>query len=182
MKNVKHTLSDLKTLGHQLLSSRSHINNLPLLLTHVNSTSPPQYVLESLLSLQSFFLPLLPDLPPSTADRSKSKDDSEFIYRAWLRSKFHDFITCLIDVLISPHPEDTLKEVVLHALMEFVKLANAGGFHPAIYFRLLSSIVCYWFFSISLILNTPWVWVCFLMSLFDFRSILLATVNSSWTY
>ncbi|RXH93036.1 hypothetical protein DVH24_013612 [Malus domestica] len=60
-------LSDLKTLGNELLSSRAHINNLPKLLSFVSPASPPQNIVESLLSLQSFFTPLLPDLPSSSS-------------------------------------------------------------------------------------------------------------------
>ncbi|KAI8555135.1 hypothetical protein RHMOL_Rhmol05G0150900 [Rhododendron molle] len=67
-KSEKYSMSDLKTLGHQLLSSRAHINNLPILLTFVSSSSssPPYYSLEALLSLHSFFIPLLPQLPSSS--------------------------------------------------------------------------------------------------------------------
>lgn len=107
------TLSHLKTLGHQLLSSRSHINNLPLLLSYVSPTSPPHYVLESILSLQSFFTPVLPDLPASSSKSTSALNDSledpEFIYRAWLRSKFDEFVKLLIDVSLSPQSDETLK-------------------------------------------------------------------------
>ncbi|CAL1371014.1 unnamed protein product [Linum trigynum] len=51
----KHSLKELKALGQQLLSSRSHVNNLPILLNFISPKFPPQYVLESVLSLQSFF-------------------------------------------------------------------------------------------------------------------------------
>ncbi|KAL5562325.1 hypothetical protein UlMin_032072 [Ulmus minor] len=143
-KQKNTTLSHLKTLGHDLLSSRAHINNLPVLLSYVSSTSPPQYVLESLLSLQSFFTPVLPDLPPSSSKPSapnNSQDDPEFIYRTWLRSKFDEFVKLLIDVLISTQFDETLKEVVLDTIMEFVKLGNGGKFHSAIYHKLLHNIV-----------------------------------------
>lgn len=109
-KKAKTTLSDVKTLGRQLLSSRAHINNLPLLLSFVSSTSPPQYVLESLLSLQSFFLTLLPDLPSSSsAALDASNHDPELIYRVWIRSKFDDFIKSIIDVSASPQTDEALK-------------------------------------------------------------------------
>ncbi|KAF3434879.1 hypothetical protein FNV43_RR21966 [Rhamnella rubrinervis] len=144
-KQKNTTLSHLKTLGHQLLSSRTHINNLPLLLSFVSPTSPPQYVLESLLSLQSFFTPFLPDLPPSSSKPSfslnDSQDDPEFIFRTWLRSKFDEFVKSLIDVSLSPQSDETLKEVVLDTIMEFVKVGNKGKFHSAIYHRFLHSIV-----------------------------------------
>lgn len=121
-KKAKHSvsLSDLKTLGHQLLSSRAHINNLPILLSYVSPTSPPPYALESLLSLQSFFTPLLPSLPPSSSSSSKPsapdlQDDPDFIYRTWLRSKFDHFVRSLIDLAVSPESDETLKVSILFA-------------------------------------------------------------------
>ncbi|KAL4302954.1 hypothetical protein GQ457_10G019350 [Hibiscus cannabinus] len=140
-------LKDLKILGQQLLSSRAHINNLPILLTFISPSSPPQHVLESLLSLQSFFTTVLPDLPPSQSSKKRprlddsAKEDPEFIYRTWLRSKFDEFITLLIEVLVSPDTEDALREIVLDSFMEFVKLGNGGNFYSAIYHKLLRSIV-----------------------------------------
>lgn len=114
-KPKKTKLKELKTLGQQLLSSRAHINNLPILLTFISPSSPPQHVLESLLSLQSFFTTVLPDLPPSSSSGKRQRvdgsaeEDSEFIYRTWLRSKFDEFITLLIEVLVSPDPEEALR-------------------------------------------------------------------------
>ncbi|PON89903.1 Nucleolar complex protein [Trema orientale] len=145
-KQKNTTLSHLKTLGHDLLSSRAHINNLPTLLSFVSSASPPQYVLESLLSLQAFFTPVLPDLPsastkPSAAPLTDSQDDPEFIYRTWLRAKFDEFVKSLIDISVSPQSDETLKEVVLDTLMEFVKLGSGGGFNSAIHHKLIYGIV-----------------------------------------
>ncbi|KAH1263167.1 Nucleolar complex protein 4 B [Glycine max] len=139
-KKGRYGVAELKTLGNQLLSSASHINNLPLLLTFVSPSSPPHHVLESLLSLHSFFLPLLPKLPSSSAP-SSADDQSEFIYLAWLRSKFDEFLKSLLDVLASPQGDETLKELVLDTLMEFVKVANGGAFHSSLYHKLLHSIV-----------------------------------------
>ncbi|KAF3636694.1 Nucleolar complex protein 4, putative isoform 2 [Capsicum annuum] len=135
----KYSLSDLKTLGHQLLSSRAHINNLPLLLSFITPSTRPKYALESLLSLQSFFLPLLPQLPSST--HSVSQNDPEFIYRTWVRSKFDDFVQYLLDIAICSESNEALREVVLDTLMEFVKVGNGGKFHSAIYHRLLDRVV-----------------------------------------
>ncbi|KAG2277898.1 hypothetical protein Bca52824_060453 [Brassica carinata] len=66
-KKENYTLKELKSLGSDLLSSRAHINNLPLLLSFISPESPPQFVVESLLSLQSFFTPLLSQLPSSSS-------------------------------------------------------------------------------------------------------------------
>ncbi|PRQ25192.1 putative nucleolar complex protein [Rosa chinensis] len=135
-------LSDLRALGHDLLSSRTHINNLPKLLSYVTPSSPPQYVVESLLSIQAFFTPVLPDLPSSSSKPNHSQDDDpEFIYRTWLRSKFDELVESLIQLLLSPECDETLKEVVLDTLMEFVKLGNGGKFHSAIFHRFLRNIV-----------------------------------------
>ncbi|KAK3205704.1 hypothetical protein Dsin_019750 [Dipteronia sinensis] len=146
-KKRKQSLKELKTLGQQLLSSRAHVNNLPLLITFVSPASPPQHLLESLLSLQSFFTPVLPQLPPASSskknlvDDESKKDNPEFIYKTWLRSKFDELVRSLIHFLFSPQSEDTLREVVLDTLMEFVKLGNNGRFHSAIYHKLLQTIV-----------------------------------------
>lgn len=100
-KKKHQDLSDVRKLGEQLLSSRAHINNLPLLLNFLDlkSSYPREFLLESLLSLQSFFTPLLPQLPSSSA---KPTEDPESIYQTWVRSKFDDFVQCLIQLALSP--------------------------------------------------------------------------------
>ncbi|XP_004487353.1 protein NUCLEOLAR COMPLEX ASSOCIATED 4-like isoform X1 [Cicer arietinum] len=139
---MKSSVAELKTLGSELLSSASHINNLPLLLTFVSPSSPPHHVLESLLSLHSFFLPLLPKLPSSSATASDyDGDESEFIYFTWLRSKFDEFLKSLIHVLVSDESDETLKELVLDTLMEFVKVSNGGSFHFSLYHRIIRGII-----------------------------------------
>nr|XP_016458375.1 PREDICTED: uncharacterized protein LOC107782057 [Nicotiana tabacum] len=146
-KRDKYSLAELKTLGHQLLSSRAHVNNLPLLLSFITPTTRPQYALESLLSLQSFFTPLLPQLPSSSVSSSDSQNDPEFIYRIWVRSKFDDFVQSLLDIAICSQSDEALREVVLDTLMEFVKVGNGGKFHSAIYHRLLHIFVSYSLFG-----------------------------------
>ncbi|XP_058098627.1 protein NUCLEOLAR COMPLEX ASSOCIATED 4 [Magnolia sinica] len=142
-KEKSYSLQDLKTLGHQLLSSRSHINNAPILLSFISPSSPREHALESLLSLQSFFVPLLSDLPPSSskAFASAKKDDPESVYRAWLRSKFDQFVNSLIDLSICSESEEALRDVSLDAIMEFVKLGKGGTFQSATYHKLLRSMV-----------------------------------------
>lgn len=141
-KKDKYSLSDLKTLGNQLLSSRAHVNNLPFLLSFITPSARPKYTLESLLSLQSFFIPLLPQLPSSTLSSSlTSQADPEFIYRTWVRSKFDDFVQSLLDIAICSQSDEAIREVVLDTLMEFVKVGNGGKFHSAIYHRLLDRVV-----------------------------------------
>ncbi|KAK4491497.1 hypothetical protein RD792_002247 [Penstemon davidsonii] len=141
-KKEKRSLSELKTLGQELLKSRGHINNLPILLSFITPNTPPHYALESLLSLQSFFIPLLPQLPSSTSHSKQSNPDPEIVYRTWLRSKFDELVNSLIDVAVSTsQSQDALREVVLDAIMEFVKVGNAGKFHSAIYHKLLHALV-----------------------------------------
>ncbi|XP_042017341.1 protein NUCLEOLAR COMPLEX ASSOCIATED 4-like [Salvia splendens] len=142
-KRAKHSLSELKTMGQQLLTSRAHVNNLPLLLTFINPNSPPQYALESLLSLQSFFTPLIPKLPSSSSRHPDSdpSPDPEFIYLTWLRSKFDELTHSLIDLVVSTQSDGALREVVLDSIMEFVKVGNAGKFNTVIYHKLLRAIV-----------------------------------------
>ncbi|KAK1262123.1 hypothetical protein QJS04_geneDACA018977 [Acorus gramineus] len=139
------TLDDLKTLGRELLSSRAHINNLPIILHSLSPSSPPDHSLEALITLQSFFTPLLPDIPSSSSPLSTSVDggekDPEKVYKAWLRSRFDEFVQALIDVVVSSETEDTLRDVVLDALMEFVKLGKGGKFQSAIYHKFLRRIV-----------------------------------------
>ncbi|KAL8549552.1 hypothetical protein ACS0TY_008402 [Phlomoides rotata] len=139
-REKKHSLSELKTLGQELLSSRAHINNLPILLTFITPNSPPRYALESLLSLQSFFTPLLPHLPSSNP-HSATHPDPDLIYLTWLRSKFDDFIRSLTDLVVSSQSDDAIREVVLDSIMEFVKVGNAGKFHSAIYHKLIRAVL-----------------------------------------
>lgn len=63
------------------------------------------------------------------------------MFKAWLRSKFDEFVKLLLDVLVSQQSEDSLRGIVLGTLMEFVKLLNAGRFHSSIYHRLLDAII-----------------------------------------
>ncbi|KAI3804257.1 hypothetical protein L1987_25672 [Smallanthus sonchifolius] len=140
-KKMHQDLSNVRELGQQLLSSRAYINNLPLLLNFLNpaSSSPPEFILESILSLQSFFTPLLPQLPSSSA---KPTEDPESVYRTWLRSKFDEFVQFLIQLSVSPTlSEEALREVVVDTLMECVKDGNAGKFHSSTYHKFIHTMV-----------------------------------------
>nr|VDD35458.1 unnamed protein product [Brassica oleracea] len=136
------------TYSHLELTSTTSLSFSP--------SSPPQFVVESLLSLQSFFTPLLSQLPSTSSSSTKrprseeddddtsnkkTDEDPEVIFKAWLRSKFDEFVKLLLDVLVSQQSEDTLRDIVLGTLMEFVKLLNAGRFHSSIFHRILNAII-----------------------------------------
>ncbi|CAA7391227.1 unnamed protein product [Spirodela intermedia] len=143
------TLNQLRTLGEQLLSSKAHVNNLPRLLSFLSPSSPLQFVLESLLTLQSFFITLLPEIQSSPSPQKflalelprKDEEDPEAVYRVWLRSRFDEFVNSLIQLAVFPRTEETIKDVVLDALMEFIKLGKGGRFQSAIYHKLIHSLV-----------------------------------------
>ncbi|KAJ0655889.1 putative nucleolar complex protein [Helianthus annuus] len=166
-KKKNQDLADIRKLGQQLLSNRSHINNLPLLLNILNptSSSPPEFILEALLSVQSFFTPLVADLPSSSA---KPTEDPESVYRVWLRSKFDEFVEFLIRLSVSTTlVEEALRvimaliEVVVDTLMECVKVGNAGKFHSSIYHKFIHTMV-----SLLLCFCTIYIICCLLHTLF----------------
>ncbi|KAH7664531.1 U3 small nucleolar RNA-associated protein 19 [Dioscorea alata] len=141
------TLDQVKTLGNELLSSRAHVNNLPVLLSLLSPSSPLDLALESLISLQSFFTPIIPEIPSSFAARSKSLaseedfDGAESVYKLWLRSRFDEFVNSLIEITVSPLSIEALRDVSLDAIMEFVKLGKEGKFQSAIYHRFIQNII-----------------------------------------
>ncbi|KAF9618768.1 hypothetical protein IFM89_002463 [Coptis chinensis] len=141
----KYSLKDLKNLGHQLLSSKLHINNLPLLITFISPSSPPKHALESFISLHSFFTPVINHLPTSKSlvlsNNHDDDKDPELVYNIWLRSNFDEFLNSLFAVAVSPEADDTLREVALDGVMEFVKLGKGGKFQSMIYQRFLQAIV-----------------------------------------
>lgn len=111
----RRTMEELRSLGHQLLSSRAHINNLPVLLAALSSAaSSPKNgkALECLLSLQSFFTPLVADLPPSSSKHGgagAAPEDAEAVYRTWLRAHFDQFVTALVEICAASELDDDVK-------------------------------------------------------------------------
>ncbi|CAF1952800.1 unnamed protein product [Brassica napus] len=132
-KKQNYTLKELKSLGSDLLSSRAHINNLPLLLSFISAALPST-------SSSSTKRPRSEEDDDDTSNK-KTDEDPEVIFKAWLRSKFDEFVKLLLDVLVSQQSEDTLRDIVLGTLMEFVKLLNAGRFHSSIFHRILNAII-----------------------------------------
>uniref|UniRef100_A0A803LGS8 CCAAT-binding factor domain-containing protein n=1 Tax=Chenopodium quinoa TaxID=63459 RepID=A0A803LGS8_CHEQI len=148
-------LEHVQQLAQQLLSSAAYSNNLHHLLTYITPSSPPSVVVDSVLSLQSFFHVNIHDLPASsnaaaaTAANSDTSDP-DFIYKTWLRSKFDDLVKSLLDIAVSPLSDQLARiesgfipvgEIVLATLMEFVKLGNGKKFYSALYHKLIQTII-----------------------------------------
>ncbi|KAJ4811752.1 Nucleolar complex protein 4 [Rhynchospora pubera] len=131
------TLDEVRKLGNELLSSRAHLNNLPLLLSLL-SPSPRSLdaALEAMISLQSFFLPLLSEMKSTGDDQ-----DPETVFKTWLKERFNEFTGLLVEVAVSSETDEALKEVVLDALMDFVKLGKNGSFQYEMYHNLIKSVV-----------------------------------------
>ncbi|XP_026394732.1 nucleolar complex protein 4 homolog [Papaver somniferum] len=146
-KSKQYSIEKVKKLGQELLTSRAHINNIPILLTFISPSSSPEYVFESIISLQSFFIPVLSDLPPSSSSKStlntkkSSVVDADLEYKNMLRLWFDEFANSLIAVAVSEDSTDDLKDVALDAIMDFVKLGKGGRFDSSIYNRFLKSVV-----------------------------------------
>ncbi|CAL5030387.1 unnamed protein product [Urochloa decumbens] len=136
------TLDEVKTLGCELLSSRAHLNHAPALLKLLSPSAPLDLALEALISLQSFFVPLIPSIPSSSAAATAGDADSdpELVFVAWLRQRFDELVAALIELSVSPHSDDAIRDVALDALMDFVKLGKDGKFQSAIYHKFLHAV------------------------------------------
>ncbi|XP_057872584.2 protein NUCLEOLAR COMPLEX ASSOCIATED 4 isoform X2 [Cryptomeria japonica] len=151
-----------KKLGHELLTSRAHVNNAPILICLLSSCIGNAAIsdqgLEALITLQAFFLPLLrTELAASAvkeaSERLKKKrkrsqegktDDgekAEDIYRKWLWSKYRELLRLLRKIVASSVPNPTLRVAAMDALMEFARQQKQGRFQTRIYLRLISSLV-----------------------------------------
>ncbi|KAF8702585.1 hypothetical protein HU200_032969 [Digitaria exilis] len=137
------TLNEVKTLGLELLSSRAHLNNAPVLLALLSPSAPLDLALEALISLQSFFVPLIPSIPSASAAATvgDAGSDPELVFGAWLRQRFDELVAALVELSVSAHSDDAIRDVALDALMDFVKLGKDGKFHSAIYHKFLHAVV-----------------------------------------
>ncbi|KAF3794804.1 Nucleolar complex 4-like protein A [Nymphaea thermarum] len=166
----EYTAKDLKKLGHQLLTSRAHLNNAPILLSVLSpSPSPPplDVALESILSLQSFFIPLVHTLPSSSSSLRDASSTlrspaggggvgeaelAESIYRHWLKARFDEFFDLLSGLAVSPETDENLKDIALDAIMEFIRQGKRGAFQSDLLFRFLHKIV-YSEYSVATLLS-----------------------------
>jgi U3 small nucleolar RNA-associated protein 19 len=107
------TLEEVKSLGCELLSSRAHLNHAPLLLKLLSPSARLDLALEALISLQSFFVPLIPSIPSSSAVAAASAGDAygdpELVFGSWLRQRFDELVAALIELSVSPQSDDTIK-------------------------------------------------------------------------
>ncbi|KAL6652156.1 hypothetical protein ACP70R_011081 [Stipagrostis hirtigluma subsp. patula] len=136
------TLDEVKSLGQELLSSRAHLNHAPALLALLTPSAPLDLALEALISLQSFFVPLLPSIPSTAAAAAgDGSTDPELVFRSWLRQRFDELVAALVELSVSPQSDDAIRDVALDALMDFVKLGKDGKFQSAIYHKFLHAVV-----------------------------------------
>ncbi|TVU16009.1 hypothetical protein EJB05_39555 [Eragrostis curvula] len=136
------TLEEVKSLGRELLSSRAHLNHAPVLLALVSPSAPLDLALEALISLQSFFVPLIPSIPSAAAAAAgDASSDPELVFGSWLRQRFDELVTALVELSVSPQSDDAIRDVALDALMDFVKLGKDGKFQSAIYHKFLHALV-----------------------------------------
>ncbi|KAF0894507.1 hypothetical protein E2562_039433 [Oryza meyeriana var. granulata] len=136
------TLGEVKSLGQELLSSRVHLNHAPTLLALLSPSAPLDLALEALISLQSFFVPLLPSIPSAaTAAAAAGDADPELVFRSWLRKRFDELVAALVGLTVSPHSDEAIRDLALDALMDFVKLGKDGRFQSAIYHKFLHNLI-----------------------------------------
>ncbi|KAK3141687.1 hypothetical protein QOZ80_4BG0337110 [Eleusine coracana subsp. coracana] len=135
------TLEEVKSLGRELLSSRAHLNHAPVLLSLLSPTAPLDLALEALISLQSFFVPLIPSIPSAAAAAGDACGNPERVFGSWLRQRFDELVAALIELSMSPRSDDAIRDVALDALMDFVKLGKDGKFQSAIYHKFLHALV-----------------------------------------
>uniref|UniRef100_A0A0E0H569 CCAAT-binding factor domain-containing protein n=1 Tax=Oryza nivara TaxID=4536 RepID=A0A0E0H569_ORYNI len=137
------TLGEVKTLGEELLSSRANLNHAPTLLALLSPSAPLDLALEALISLQSFFVPLLPSIPSAAATAAAAAGDAdpELVFRSWLRKRFDELVAALVELTVSPHSDDAIRDLALDALMDFVKLGKDGRFQSAIYHKFIHNLI-----------------------------------------
>jgi U3 small nucleolar RNA-associated protein 19 len=101
----------VKTLGEELLSSRANLNHAPTLLALLSPSAPLDLALEALISLQSFFVPLLPSIPSAAATAAAAAGDAdpELVFRSWLRKRFDELVAALVELTVSPHSDDAIR-------------------------------------------------------------------------
>lgn len=148
----KKELAVAKKLGKELLLSRAHVNNAPLLLATLNSSSNLPVLKEALLSLEAFFIPLVRSGEYSPAAQRKASDallekgddetdKAELIYMKWIWDRYRAFVNILLRFVVRNSMPEIQKSAV-HAIMELVRIEVREEFNNQLYLRLCSTLVC----------------------------------------
>lgn len=156
----KSQLAVTKKLGKELLESRAHVNNAPLLLaTLASSSKHSQVLIEALLSLEAFFVPLVKsgEFTPAAQrtasealherDGDGEKEDDEMakadaIYKKWVWDRYREFLNTLLRCVARHNLMPEVQNAALHAIMELVRVEMRGGFNNQLYLKLCSTLVC----------------------------------------
>ncbi|KAL3702235.1 hypothetical protein R1sor_020257 [Riccia sorocarpa] len=138
-------LEETKQLGNDLLTSRSHVNNAPLLLSTLSDAKHSNAARgEALRSLQAFFVSLLRTgkLEPGAGTNQESIDggNPEAIYKMWVRSKYQEFRKVVFRIA-SKEPSTGLQIEALNSCMDLVRDEKPGEFNNNLYFKLCGSML-----------------------------------------
>jgi U3 small nucleolar RNA-associated protein 19 len=107
-------LEEVKSLGRELLSSRAHLNHAPVLLKLLSPSTRLNLAVEALISLQSFFVPLIPSILSSSAAAAAASagdacGDPELVFGSWLRQRFDELVAALVELSVSPQSADAIR-------------------------------------------------------------------------
>ena len=114
-------LTETRRLGKELLESRAHVNNAPLLIATLASSlsadshsASPKALTEALTSLEAFFIPLVQsgeftpaaqrkadeELQKAKKDEQKTEESemakAEAIYRKWIWDRYREFVDTML--------------------------------------------------------------------------------------
>ncbi|KAG6549807.1 hypothetical protein Mapa_008788 [Marchantia paleacea] len=138
-------LEETKQLGSDLLTSRSHVNNAPVLLStlsNVKHPSPPRA--EALRSLQAFFVSLLRagklESGARSVEAAKDGEEPEAVYRMWVWSKYQEFRKTVFRI-ITEESASVLRVEALNTWMDLVRDEKPGEFNNTLYIKLCEATV-----------------------------------------
>ncbi|KAL2649788.1 hypothetical protein R1flu_017916 [Riccia fluitans] len=142
---VSKLLEETKQLGNDLLTSRSHLNNAPLLLNTLSNAKHPNAArAEALHSLQAFFVSLLRtgrlESGTHTAEEAKDGGNPEAIYKMWVRSKYQEFRKVVFRIACKESTTG-LQVEALNSCMDLVRDERSGEFANSLYFRLCGAML-----------------------------------------
>ncbi|BFI23924.1 U3 small nucleolar RNA-associated protein 19 [Marchantia polymorpha subsp. ruderalis] len=138
-------LEETKQLGSDLLTSRSHVNNAPALLSTLSNAkhpSPPRA--EALRSLQAFFVSLLRagklESGARSVEAAKDGEEPEAVYRMWVWSKYQEFRKTVFR-MITEESASALQVEALNTWMDLVRDEKLGEFNNTLYYKLCEATV-----------------------------------------